>query len=816
MKDKPTYRATPADYERLPAALANYPYWCLWRYEQRGDNWTKPPFSAHGGNAASDRPNTFDKLTRVLAVLKRRPDRYSGIGIGVFGDLVAVDIDDCVSEDGGFNEVAEAVVEKLDSYSELSPSGCGLRIIVTCPGFTYDKAKYYVNRKGVMEFYSAGMTKKYVSITGNSFDEPPKPVREVDYETLMQILDRFMRRDEKPTVEANTAADASEKMNDDALAIEVAEVMDRMRRGSNWDKTRALLDGESPSGDVSADDQALCNIVAFYSQNNTQVIDSIFRESKRYRDKWDEQRGAQTYGELTIRRAVEDCTEVWSPSYHPAPTGAVAAALEWLESNDVTNNHRYRLDGIGGSYMLADYLKPTARYCDDLGAWYVYDGIRWKKDPKGCAVAEKTKILSRALGCFAGKITNDDRRKAWLRFAEQWCSLNARRNFLTDAQSVWKVSALAFDTRGDLLNCPNGTLDTSTMTFRAHDPADLITKVTAAEYIPGASLPRWSSFVEEIFPGDPETLNFMQRWLGYSVTGDLSEQKMVMARGRSTRNGKSTLFETVSDVLGDYATSMNPESLSESNRVDGRGPSEDMARLRGVRFVTIPEPKKTLRLDAAKVKQMTGGDTIIARMLNENSVPFRSVAHLTMNANRLPDINDMTVFASNRILLVPFVRHFEEDEQDNTLRAQFSTQEAKNAVLAWLIEGLKMYKKDRLKPSKAMVQELTEYRVTSDKVSRYISEMLPDADDPLSKVPLVSVYNSYACWCREAGCYAEARNGFAAELADRGIQITKGRPSGGGSVTTVVIGKKILPLPVYADDIIHTEEGAPSNDGLAS
>ena len=816
MKDKPTYHATLADYKNLPAELASYPYWCLWRYEQRGTNWTKPPFSAHGGNAASDKPSTFDKLTRVLAVLERKPDKYSGIGIGVFGDLIAVDIDDCISKEGSFNEVAEAVVEELDSYSELSPSHCGLRIIVTCPGFTYDTARYYVNRKGVMELYAAGMTKKYVSITGNSFDEPPKPVRAVSHETLIQILDRFMRRDEKPTVETNIAVEAPGEMGEDELAVEVAEVMDRMRRGSNWDKARALLDGESPSGDVSADDQALCNIIAFYSQNNPQVIDAIFRQSGRYRDKWCEMRGAMTYGEMTVRRAVEDCRQVWSPSYRSAPSEDVATALEWLESNDVANNHRYTLDGIGGSYMLADFLKPTARYCDDFGAWYVYDGVRWKKDTKGCAVAEKTKILSRALGCYAGKITDDGRRKAWLRFAEQWCSLNTRRNYLTDAQSVWNIPALAFDTRGDLLNCLNGTLDTSTMTFREHDAADLITKVTAAEYIPDAYLPRWASFVEEIFPGDPETLNFIQRWLGYSATGDLSEAKMVMARGRSTRNGKSTLFETVADVLGDYATSMNPDSLSESNRADGRGPSEDMARLRGVRFVTIPEPRKTLRLDAAKVKQMTGGDEITARRLNENSVTFRSVAHLTMNANRLPEINDMTLFASNRILLVPFVRHFEEDEQDNTLRAQFSTREAKNAVLAWLIEGLRMYRKDRLKPSKAMEQELTEYRVTSDKVSRYISEMLPDADDPRSKVTLVDVYNSYACWCREAGCYAEARNGFAAELADRGIQIAKGRPSGGGSVTTVIIGKKILPLPVYADDIIHTDRGTASGDGWAS
>ena len=124
---------------------------------------------------------------------------------------------------------------------------------------------------------------------------------------------------------------------------------------------------------------------------------------------------------------------------------------------------------------------------------------------------------------------------------------------------------------------------------------------TRIEYLP-------ESFVQEIFPNDPDTLDFMQRWLGYSLAGDLSEEKMVMLHGESTRNGKSTLCECISAVMGDYATSINPDSLGEQRRSDGTGPSEDIARLNGIRFAVMPEPKNTLRLDAGRIKQLTGGE----------------------------------------------------------------------------------------------------------------------------------------------------------------------------------------------------------------
>ena len=336
----------------------------------------------------------------------------------------------------------------------------------------------------------------------------------------------------------------------------------------------------------------------------------------------------------------------------------------------------------------------------------------------------------------------------------------------------------------------NGTLDLHNGEFRSHDPADMLTRQGSVVYDPDARCERWESFVQEIFPNDPDTLDFMQRWLGYSLAGDLSEEKMVMLHGESTRNGKSTLCECISAVMGDYATSINPDSLGEQRRSDGTGPSEDIARLNGIRFAVMPEPKNTLRLDAGRIKQLTGGDTVNARFLGENSFTFKSVAHITANANSLPEVNDMTVFWSGRVLVVPFTRHFEEWEQDPHLKAKMSTEEAKSGILNWMLEGLRKYRQDRLKTSAAMQTALDEYRYESDKLSRFIGDCLPMSKDPGLKIRTEDVYANYQAWCRENGNFAEAKNRFLAGLRNRGVQMERQRPSGGGEKTTVIIGRE--------------------------
>ena len=755
----------------------------------------KIPYTRYGRRANPTDANDGCTAAEALAAWGRAPDRYDGIGVMIIPPLVGIDLDHVISGDGEMAPLAEEILGMADTYAEISPSGTGLHLLGLAPGVAADPAKYLQKNSDVgVEVY---FSKRYFTFTGDSLADGE--VRDIS-NSVQEILDTYMKRRKMPTVGASVSAPAADRepdtRTDEAVAMDADAVMDRMKRGKDWETIERLLAGEDIKGNTSDDDMSLMNRLAFYSCRDARVMDYIYRASDRYREKWDERRGASTWGADQIAKAIRECRTVWNPSYSSGERLALQLgdaeqdALTWLTEQDAANNSRYSLDDMGAGYLLADWAKPFARYCADANTWFVYRGGVWKKDPGGVAIASKAKVLSAAVASYAASITDDQRRKAWLGFAGRWCSYNSRRTYIRDAASVWPVQRSEFDRYPWLFNVMNGTLDLHKGEFRSHDPADMLTRQGSVVYDPDARCERWESFVQEIFPNDTDTLDFMQRWLGYSLAGDLSEEKMVMLHGESTRNGKSTLCECISAVMGDYATSINPDSLGEQRRSDGTGPSEDIARLNGIRFAVMPEPKNTLRLDAGRIKQLTGGDTVNARFLGENSFTFKSVAHITANANSLPEVNDMTVFWSGRVLVVPFTRHFEEWEQDPHLKAKMSTEEAKSGILNWMLEGLRKYRQDRLKTSAAMQTALDEYRYESDKLSRFIGDCLPVSEDPGLKIRTEDVYANYQAWCRENGNFAEAKNRFLAGLRNRGVQMERQRPSGGGEKTTVIIGRE--------------------------
>lgn len=189
--------------------------------------------------------------------------------------------------------------------------------------------------------------------------------------------------------------------------------------------------------------------------------------------------------------------------------------------------------------------------------------------------------------------------------------------------SVYPISMQAFDRNKYLFNCKNGTLDMRTLEFREHRPEDYLTMESGITYDPEADCPRWHSFIQEVMCGDKDLADFLQRSLGYALTGDTSQECMFILYGATSRNGKGTAMETFLKIMGDYGKTSNPDMLATKFRGGSTGgPSEEVARLVGARFVNISEPEKKITFNAALVKRMTGNDTINARFLNENSFDF--------------------------------------------------------------------------------------------------------------------------------------------------------------------------------------------------
>lgn len=293
----------------LPAQLRETGLFCCWRYEQRGDKPTKCPYNPRtGGGAQSTNPATFAPLAVALDAMER--GGYDGIGVGIFGNLGAIDIDHCLDDAGKPSELARDIAGTIHGYTERSPSGKGLRILFTVPaGFQYDKARYYINnQKRGLEVYISGCTNKYVTVTGNAIN-PGYPLEERG-EQLAAVLEKYMVRPRQTTQQAPR----------EPVALDDLQLIEKAKRSKGGPKFTALWSGDaSHYNSRSEADQALCNILAFWTNRDPARMDRLFRQSGLMREKWDRRQSGSTYGALTIQRAIADSRSGYEPQARPSP-----------------------------------------------------------------------------------------------------------------------------------------------------------------------------------------------------------------------------------------------------------------------------------------------------------------------------------------------------------------------------------------------------------------------------------------------------------------------------------------------------------------
>ena len=518
-------------------------------------------------------------------------------------------------------------------------------------------------------------------------------------------------------------------------------------------------------------------------------MDRLFRQSALIRDKWDEFYGADTYGNLTIRNAIARTTEF----YKPVDVGNAREDFNELAIRLTEfmpeSNRLYKEGDLGNGRLFADVFKDIARYVPERKKWFIYDGTCWVADTGSLKAMELAKDLADALLIHSLTIKDEDVRNHFIKnVVRKWQQRGYRSVYLSDAQSVYPVPIERFDADIYLFNCKNGTFDLRDGGFREHRADDFITKISPVEYVPSARSERFEKFINEITCRDKDRARFLQKTLGYGLSGDTRFECMFFYFGETTRNGKGTLMETVLITLGDYGATVRPETIATKYNPNSQNPSEDIARLAGIRFANISEPGRGLLLNAAQVKTMTGSDTLNARFLHENSFDFRPQFKLYVNTNYLPVITDMTVFTSDRVLIVPFERHFEPWEQDKGLKAEFRKPEVQSAVLNWLLEGYALLQKEGLQPPKLVLEATATYYHESDKVTQFADDRL--IEDGTAEVRTSQVFDEYRRWCDENGCYSENSRNFNQELRKFGKVVRK-RPKAGGEKTTMLIGYKL-------------------------
>jgi len=308
---KPTYRADADKLLKLPDWIKAHPYFCLWKWEwdKKREEWTKVPYDPSNGRyAESDNSSTFSTLEKTLDVYSR--GGYDGIGIGLFDGFSGIDVDHHMN-DGELDETARDIADRMGAYTETSPSGDGIHMLFYCPDFasksdreSYMESYYFNNRKVHVETYVSGMTNRFLTITGDTLSEGTNDDKS---EGLAFVLDKYMRKSKPKNTTTSTTAAKPIDIDDD-------ELVSKAKASKNGGKFSSLWDGiTSGYGSVSEADQALCNMLAFWTGKDAERMDRLFRSSGLYREKWDEMRGAQTYGQMTISKAIEGTTEVYDP-----------------------------------------------------------------------------------------------------------------------------------------------------------------------------------------------------------------------------------------------------------------------------------------------------------------------------------------------------------------------------------------------------------------------------------------------------------------------------------------------------------------------
>ena len=551
---------------------------------------------------------------------------------------------------------------------------------------------------------------------------------------------------------------------------------------------------------------ALLSILAFWCGCDEEQMDRIFRTSGLMRDKWDRRQAGTTYGAISIRNTVNTCAAVYvpvnaqdivdeeftnldpdskSPEFQPDITKLTLS----LDEMAPHTNPRYGRDEIGMGNMFADFFKPIARYNSERGIWYVYDGTVWQPDTENLKVAELAKLLADKLYVFALTITEEDARKRFIDRVRKLQLRKHRETMLKDAKSVFPLSMRSFDQDIYLFNCKNGTLDLRTMEFREHRPEDYLTKVSPVNYDPKADCPRWHTFMDEIMQGDKARADYLQKAIGYALTGDTKMECLFILYGPTSRNGKGTTMESILRIMGEYGKNADPTMLQAKFNAQSNGPTEEIARLAGARFVNISEPAKKLTIDAALTKRLTGNDTITARYLHENSFEFRPNFKIFINTNHRPNITDLTLFDSGRIKIIPFDRHFDEKEQDKDLKTTFAKPENMSGILNWMLEGYKMFRSQGLEMPDSVINATDDYRKASDKIAQFCEACL--VSKPGAMLRSKSVYNRYKQWSEANGYHAEGIKNFKTEFLKHYVEDRR-RPLDGGEKTTVVLDVDFL------------------------
>lgn len=744
---------TDFNYSTIPRTMREAKQWGLFKLkwvESRQKN-TKIPLNAYDGTLGkSNDPSTWSEFNIAL----RAKDKYHADGLAFYfaNGFVGLDIDDIGSDVSdyfaGVPDTLIAEFRKLTNgtYMEISQSGKGVHAIFK------GKIPGKRRRKGNLEMYESG---RFFALTGKTIGSGD--IQRLSTNEMTHLYRRIFGKDKIVNVTS-----AQEKPINN---LSISEIVQHMYASAKGPREKDFMEGgwEKYYPSQSEADLAFANDLAFWTGKNFQKMDEIFRHSSLMRTKWDEKHGATTYGAATLNKAINDTVNTFATEEAQVNANRFAFNKP-LKQEKKTPPRSW--DDMGMAQRFVDHYPNSFRYSSEDNAWYIYNGSYWARDVKQSIQTAADNVIESLKKEKPVMAVNDEKEqekvmRSWEKFCKSERSHNAKVNMLKELQHLVPILHRDFDKKKMLLNTPSGYVDLTDGTLHDHDYKEFFTQETGVDYSSKTDCQLWLEFLQQTFSHDQELIHFIQKAVGYSLTASIQEQVMFLLLGNG-RNGKSVFLSVLQYVLGTYVKAMNASAIVKKN-INSSSANTDLARLQSARLVISSEVNEGDRLDEALIKQITGGDPLVARFLFGHEFEYKPAFKIWMATNHVPKIFGTDEGIWRRMLIIPFDHTVTQENVDKNLENKLKAESM--GILNWAVEGSMMWQSEGLGEPQAVVDATSANRKEMDVVQMFIDDKCTTATG--YQVKASSLFERYRQWAKETNNYEMSNVKFGVEVSKK-------------------------------------------------
>lgn len=723
--------------ENIPEELKKLDQWVCWQGED------KIPKNPHNGrNAASNRPTTWGSFADAVSACEKY--HFDGIGFMFANGYFGVDLDKCVDD----LDFCDEFVETLKSYAEVSKSGTGIHII--CRGKLPEGSR----RRGKVEMYSSG---RYFICTGDVYNPKYRTIADCT-EAIKGLHAKYLPSEIQATIKDRQV---------EIVDMDDQEVIDKARNCKSGDLFNILYSGswQGMYSSQSEADLALCNQLAFWTQKNEEQMDRIFRTSGLMRSKWDEKRSGTTYGAITIGKACANCLNVYEPKKYEDDTSLAFALFKNGQISVKDSKKQYDMTDTGNAHRLQDRFGGIVRYSYNRKKWFWWDGKMWRVDDSG-EVKKLADLICEDIKKEAFQEQEEKTQADLLKWASRTASSKGKEAMIKECQHLPGIPIAQddLDSYADYVNCRNGIINLRNGELIPHESSFMMSKMCNSDYDQSSKKPElWLKFLGDVTNGNKELQEYIQRCVGYSLTGSTSEQCAYFLYGLGN-NGKSTFLDTMADLFGGYASNAQPDTLM-MKKWSNDSANSDIARLKGARFVTSEEPTEGVRLNEGLLKQLTGGSKVTCRFLYGDEFEYTPEFKIWIATNHKPIVRGTDYGIWRRIKLIPFEVNIPKEKVDKDLKLKLKKEFPQ--ILKWAVNGCIKWRKYGMDEPQCVQEAVKEYKHEMDLLAGFIEQCVEIDYECNSKVAAGDLFRAYIRWAKDNNEWEMSSKKFFLEIGKK-------------------------------------------------